>query len=179
MFTKAEKDFIIKIARNAVEAAVKNLIVPNIETNFESLKKLAGAFVTIYKFGELRGCIGSVENNKPLFETVQIASYNAAKNDPRFNPINEEELEDIALEISVLSPLKEIKDITEIEVGTHGILIEQDDQRGILLPQVASEYSWDRETFLNQTARKAGLPYDAWKKGKAKIFIFTAEIISE
>lgn len=179
MFTKSEKDILFHSVRQAIQAAIKNEPIPNIEGSTDTLNSLTGAFVSIYKFGELRGCIGYVEPKKNLLQTVIEAAYNSAVNDPRFNPIKIEELEDLSIEISVISNLKQIKSISEIEVGTHGLIIEQGDKTGLLLPQVASDYSWDRETFLNQTARKAGLPYDAWKKENVKIYIFTAEIINE
>ncbi|RCK71793.1 MAG: putative ACR [Ignavibacteriae bacterium] len=179
VFTKKEKEILLQNAHLAIHAAVKGEPIPTAEKFTELLNLPTGAFVSIYKFGELRGCIGYVEPRKNLLQTVIDAAYNAAVNDIRFNPVKVEELEDISIEISVISNLKEIKDISEIEVGTHGLIIEEGEKIGILLPQVASDYSWDRETFLNQTARKAGLPYDAWKKENVKIYIFTADIINE
>jgi len=103
----------------------------------------------------------------------------ASLNDPRFPPLTEEELRDIDIEISVLSPLKEIQDVSEIEVGRHGIYITRGYQSGVLLPQVATEYGWDRETFLQHTCQKAGLPPDAWKQEGTKIEIFDAQVFGE
>lgn len=179
MLTKSEKEILFQYAHKGIEAAIKAEPVPTAIESTTLLSSPSGAFVTIYKFGELRGCVGEVKPEKPLLQTVIDAAYNAAVNDPRFNPVTLDELEDISIEISIISDLKEIKNIEEIEVGTHGIIMEQGEKIGLLLPQVATDYSWDRETFLNQTARKAGLTYDAWKKGNVKISIFTAEIINQ
>lgn len=179
MLTQEERTYLLNIARQSIELAVnkKNPTVPN--DCPEVFQNPSGAFVTIHKFGELRGCIGYIEATRPLIETVVETASLAAMNDPRFMPVSIDELEDLELEISILSPLKEITDVNEIEVGTHGIVMEQGSKRGLLLPQVPTEYNWDRDTFLSQTARKAGLPYDAWKKGSTKISIFTAEIFND
>lgn len=179
MFTKLEKEILFQNAHKAIQSAVKNEPVPVAESSSDLLNSLTGAYVTIYKFGELRGCVGSVEPKKPLLQTIIDSAYDAAINDPRFNPIKIEELEDLSIEISIISNLKQMKDISEIEVGIHGLMIQQGEKIGLLLPQMASDYNWDRETFLNQTARKAGLPYNVWKKEDVKIYIFTAEIINE
>ncbi len=179
MLTKEEKEYLLKIARQSIELAVKGNQPPQPVDCPENLLHPSGAFVTIHKFGDLRGCIGFVEAVKPLVETIIETAAHAAINDPRFLPLSDEDLEDIEIEISVLSSLKLIKDVNEIQVGEHGIFMEEGFNRGLLLPQVATEYSWDRETFLNQTARKARLPINAWKKNTTKIWIFTAEIFNE
>lgn len=179
MLTQEERKYLLNIAKQSIELAVneKDPQIPN--ECPEVFRMPSGAFVTIHKFGELRGCIGYIEATRPLIDTIVEAASHAAMNDPRFMPVSIDELEDLELEISILSPLKEITDVNEIEVGTHGIMMEQGSNRGLLLPQVPAEYNWDRDTFLSQTARKAGLPYDAWKKGNTKISIFTAEIFNE
>lgn len=179
MFTQEEKDYLLKTARQSIISAVKNQEPPSYTDCSETLLKNAGAFVTLHKFGELRGCIGYVEAVKPLIETIIEVAPKSALDDPRFMAVSEDEIEDLQIEISVLTPMKEIKDVNEIEVGEHGIMMEKGYNRGLLLPQVATEYNWDRETFLNQTARKAGLPYNEWKKGDVRIFIFSAEIFNE
>jgi AmmeMemoRadiSam system protein A len=143
------------------------------------LAEPSGAFVTIRQHGELRGCIGYIESHHPLAVVVSEVAVKAATEDPRFAPMTQSELARATLEVSILTPLRQITDISEIEVGTHGLLLELGGHRGLLLPQVASEYEWDRETFLESTARKAGLPGEAWKDSGAKIFIFTADIVSE
>jgi AmmeMemoRadiSam system protein A len=145
----------------------------------ETLKTEYGIFVTLHKNSELRGCIGYVEGIRPLQHAVEEMAISAAFKDPRFPPVTAEEFEILELEISVLSPLQEIQNIEEIEVGTHGLVIEKGYYRGLLLPQVAVEYKWDRETFLKHTCHKAGLAEDAWKDKSTKIKIFSAEIFSE
>jgi AmmeMemoRadiSam system protein A len=179
VLSKKEKDYLLKIARRSIEAGVKGDTPPEITNCPENLTAPSGVFVSIYTFRELRGCIGFIESPRSLIETVVEAAAKAALEDPRFNPLTQDEIQDIELEISVLSPLKEVKDVNEIEVGEHGIVMEQGANRGLLLPQVATEYGWNRETFLNQTARKAGLAINAWKKGDVKIYIFSAEVFDD
>ncbi len=179
MLNKQEKEYLLNIARKSITAAVNHDQPPQPVDCPENLLQPSGAFVTIHKFDDLRGCIGFVEAVKPLIETIVETAAHAAINDPRFLPLTSDDLEDIKIEISVLSPLKLIEDVNEIQVGEHGILMEEGFNRGLLLPQVATEYNWDRETFLNQTARKARLPINAWKKKSTKIRIFTAEIFNE
>lgn len=179
MLSQQEKDYLLNIARRSIEAGVEGEEPPKFADCPQALMNPSGAFVTIHTFKELRGCIGFTEPSKPLVETVIEVAAKAALQDPRFNPVSQDEIEDIEIEISVLSPMKEIKDVNEIEVGEHGIMMEQGFIRGLLLPQVANEYGWNRETFLNQTARKAGIPAGAWKAGDVKIFIFSAEVFDD
>ncbi len=143
------------------------------------LEEKRGGFVTLKMNGRLRGCIGYIEAAKPLLETVAEMAYSAAFSDYRFEPVAKEEVDELTIEISVLSPVRETKDPSEIEVGRHGIIISALGQRGLLLPQVAVEYGWDRDTFLDHTCVKAGLPRDAWRKSMTTIEIFSAEIFSE
>ncbi|HNR39075.1 MAG TPA: AmmeMemoRadiSam system protein A [Acidobacteriota bacterium] len=137
-----------------------------------------GAFVTLKRGGELRGCIGYVEAVKPLWETIADCTVSAASHDPRFPPVAPDELAAIIIEISVLSPMRDVADPADIAVGRDGLLISTGFRRGLLLPQVATEYGWDREEFLRHTCRKAGLPDDAWRKG-ARIQAFTADVFGE
>jgi AmmeMemoRadiSam system protein B/AmmeMemoRadiSam system protein A len=143
------------------------------------LDEKRGGFVTLKKNGRLRGCIGYIEAVKPLFETVTEMAYSAAFNDYRFEPVDRDEVDELAIEISVLSPVRVIDDPSEIIVGRHGIILSAVGKRGLLLPQVAVEYGWDRDTFLDQTCIKAGLPKGAWRKSMTTIEIFSAEIFSE
>jgi len=137
-----------------------------------------GAFVTLKKRGELRGCVGYIEPELPLFKTVIQASILAATKDDRFLPVEVAELERLKIEISVLTLPRPIKDINEIEIGRHGIII-QGIRKGVFLPQVPTEFGWDRETYLSQCClHKAYLPPDAWKKG-ANIEVFEAQVFSE
>ena len=127
----------------------------------------------------LRGCIGYIHALKQLDETIIEMAQAAAFRDPRFPPVTKDEFDDLEIEISVLTPIREIEDINEIEVGKHGIIIERGGYSGLLLPQVATDYGWDRETFLEHTCNKAGLPTDAWKQEGTKIKIFSADIFHE
>jgi uncharacterized protein len=138
-----------------------------------------GAFVTIHLHGDLRGCIGYIESPTALGNVVQDVARKAAFEDPRFPPLSEEEFKNAKLEISVLSPLRKVASPEEVVVGTHGAVIESGNMRGLLLPQVPVEYGWDRDTFLDNLARKGGLPRSAWKDLKAEIFVFTAEVFGE
>ena len=140
------------------------------------LKENRGAFVTITKNGQLRGCIGYIEGRGPLHKTIEEMAEAAAFRDPRFRPVTEKELPDLEFEISVLTPLRRLTDVNEIEVGKHGIYIKKGWNSGLLLPQVATEYGWDRQTFLEHTCQKAGLPSNAWKDKNAEIYIFSADI---
>jgi len=142
----------------------------------KTLKEQRGAFVTLNKHGSLRGCIGYIEGYKPLYEAVAEMAEAAAFRDPRFMPLTQDEWKDIEIEISVLTPLERITDINQIKAGKHGIYIKKGFYSGLLLPQVATEYGWDRKTFLEQTCRKAGLPSDAWKEEDTVIYIFSADI---
>ena len=146
--------------------------------NTPLLMEKRGAFVTINKKGELRGCIGIFTSDKPLYLTVADMAVSASAQDPRFIPIVASELSQISIEISCLTPLKKIKDVSEIEVGRHGLYIMKGLYRGVLLPQVATEYGWDRDAFLEHTCLKAGLNTSCWKEG-ADIYTFEAEVFSE
>ncbi len=137
-----------------------------------------GMFVTITIDGELRGCIGYIEGIKPLREAIRDLAIQSAFKDPRFYPLNKEEFDKIKIEISILYPLEEVKDLNEIEVGKHGLVMERGYNRGLLLPQVATEYNWNREEFLNHTCRKAGMEPYCWENG-AKIYKFEAEVFGE
>lgn len=142
------------------------------------LSQRAGAFVTLSRNGDLRGCIGHIEADQTVWQIVQLMAVSAAQNDPRFEPIGSDELDDLEVEISVLSPLRRISSIDEIVAGKHGLMLTKGFYRGLLLPQVASERGWDRETFLEATCEKAGLPFGAWRKG-AIIEIFTALVFNK
>jgi len=177
--SESEKKELIKIARKSIEEAVagKKLSVSSPEN--PRLENKRGVFVTLKEGGVLRGCIGYVTGVKPLFEATRDAAVSAALEDPRFPPVTEDELPHIDIEISVLSSLKRIKSLEEIEVGKHGILIKKGFFQGLLLPQVATENNWDRTTFLSHTCLKAGLPPECWKDPETEIYIFTVEIFEE
>jgi hypothetical protein len=173
-----EKTLLLEIARNAITSHLECGTVPGQEEAEPLLKEKRGCFVCIKIDGKLRGCIGNFDSDRPLYQLVGEMAVSAATKDPRFYPLRKDELKDSSLEISVLTPLRKIASIEEIEVGKHGLYIEKNVARGVLLPQVASEYGWDRETFLAQTSIKAGMPAEAWKEG-ADIYIFGAEVFNE
>ena len=177
--SKSDKEILLKIARETIQAKVKGEKPPDFKITPEILKENRGAFVTLEKDGNLRGCIGYIQAIKPLYLTIEEMAVQAALNDPRFPPVSEDELDHLRIEISVLTPLKRISNVEEIEVGRDGIYIRKGFNSGLLLPQVATEYGWDRQTFLEQTCYKAGLPPNAWKEKTCEIYIFSADIFNE
>ncbi len=168
-----EKQLLLEIAREAVTSYVRKGTIPRREVKEASLQEKKGCFVCIKINGMLRGCIGNFLSDRPLYQLVQEMAVSAATKDPRFYPMKEADLADFDLEISVLSELSKISSIEEIKVGTHGLYLEKNFSRGVLLPQVAVEYGWDRDTFLSQTSLKAGLGKDDWREG-ADIYTFSA-----
>lgn len=176
--TDDEKKTLLQVARKSIEAAVKGIPVEKFTLTDRSFLELRGVFVTLRLSGELRGCIGYVEPRLPLGLAVEEVAVKSALEDPRFYPVSSEEVDSIDIEISILSPLKKVSDVHEIEVGRDGLVIELGARRGLLLPQVAVEYDWNREELLSHTSLKAGLPSDAWKNKSAEIFSFTTDIFS-
>lgn len=174
----AEKVQLLHLARRSIEAKVLGTPLPGLETDSPLLKEKRGAFVTITKDGRLRGCIGHIRGLEPLNTTVSKMAIAAATEDPRFPPLRREELDKISLEISVLTPFRRITSPDEIEVGRDGIYMEKGPNHGLLLPQVATEYGWQREEFLDHTCLKAGLPVGAWREG-ADIYVFSAQVFNE
>jgi AmmeMemoRadiSam system protein A len=142
----------------------------------ETLQEEFGAFVTLKIQGRLRGCIGHLVGDKPIFMTVAEMARAAAFQDPRFPPLKLAEFDMLDIEISILSPLTPCPDSEQVEVGRHGLLIRKGGNSGLLLPQVATEWNWDRKTFLEHTCRKAGLPSNAWKEPGSQLFWFEAEV---
>jgi len=173
----AERKNLLGIARRALEGYVAGGKVPREEGAQGKLAAPGAAFVTLTKNGRLRGCIGYTEAVAPLFKVVQECAVAAATEDPRFPPVSPVELPSLRVEISVLTPLFPIRP-EEVDVGRHGLMVAQGRMRGLLLPQVPVELGWDRETFLDQTCVKAGLPPSAWRHG-ATLQGFTAEVFGE
>ena len=171
-----EKAFLHRIARESIEARLLSKKAPSFDNLPTSLKENRGAFVTLNKHGQLRGCIGRLAADRPLGEVVGEMAQAAAFQDPRFRPLTADELKDLEIEISVLTPFKRIASTDEIQVGKHGILMRNGGSSGLLLPQVATDYGWDRATFLEHTCQKAGLPRDAWKDKNTEIYIFSADV---
>lgn len=174
----SDKKLLLQLAREAITSTVQTGKLNMRMVTEERLMAPQGCFVTIKKHGTLRGCIGNFTSDKPLYQLVQEMAASAATRDPRFYPMKEDDLAEFELEISVLSPLSKIESPDEVEVGRHGLYLEKNFSRGVLLPQVAVEHKWDRETFLTQTALKAGLKRDDWKEG-ADLYVFSAEVFTE
>jgi MEMO1 family protein len=175
--TGAEKAELLALARNSVESVVrqKELYLPPLSAS-ETLNREYGAFVTLTKAGALRGCVGYAAALKPLSITVRDTASLAAVRDPRFPPVAPAELPDLAYEISVLSPLRRVAAVEQIEVGRDGLLVKNGNHEGLLLPQVASEHHWDRQRFVEGTCVKAGLAPDGWKDDATDLFRFTAVV---
>ncbi len=168
---------LLEIARQAVETYIKEGKIIQIKEDDKALNQHQGAFVTLEKNGQLRGCIGSFKSDKPLYQVVIEMAISAAVNDPRFNPVIKDELNDLEYEISVLSPLRKVDSWKEIEIGKHGVQIGQGNRGGVFLPQVATENNWDKEIFLsNLCSQKAGLPADCYKDTDTEIYVFTAQV---
>lgn len=166
------------VAPHGPEKGLGQVSTFNYTVTEPNLLRRSGAFVTLEKHGDLRGCIGTTQAKRPLYQTVQWAAIAAAVQDPRFPSVVPEELEEIEIEISVLSPLRPIEDVNEVQVGVHGLYIVKGQRSGLLLPQVATEQGWDREAFLRGVCRKAGLPEGCWREG-AQLYVFTADVFEE
>ena len=184
MTSDADRALLLKIARDAIAAHVNSQSpIYNSQSatrNPQSaiLARPGGAFVTLHKRGDLRGCIGHIEPTEPLGTVVPRCAVAACSTDPRFPPIAPAELGEIDIEISLLGPLEPIAGPQDIIVGRHGLVVERGWQRGLLLPQVATEWGWDAATFLAHTCQKAGLPRDAWRQG-GTVWRFEAEVFGE
>lgn len=178
--TAADKTNLLKIARQTIEAASRSQALPPLkpEAYGPALMTKAGAFVTLRIGNALRGCIGIFESDNPLYDVVQEMAIASSTQDPRFRPVQASELKDIRIEISVLTPMRKIKDIKEIQLGKHGIVVQKGLRRGTFLPQVATETGWTLEEFLGHCAEeKAGIGWNGWKQ--ADIFIYEALIFEE
>lgn len=169
----------LQAVRKTLEAVVTGKDRPVIVFAHPRFKEVSGVFVTLKKHGDLRGCIGMIEGRRPLGEGLQEMTVAAALEDTRFSPVKPAELPDIHVDISVLSPMIPVKDLSEIQVGRDGVLLRMGYHSGVFLPQVATEQGWDRDTFLENLCYKAGLPAGAHKDPAARLFRFTAEILEE
>ncbi len=173
-----ERGFLLSLARESIRCRLAGEPAPSPESVGGVLIEIRGAFVTLKIDGRLRGCIGHVVGVEPLWQAVQSNAVAAAFDDPRFEPLRDDELDNVHIEISALSPLHRV-DTEDVMVGRDGILIERGPHRGLLLPQVAVEYGWDRETFLDHTCRKAGLEPGCWRHADTIIWAFSAEVFGE
>jgi AmmeMemoRadiSam system protein A len=179
-FSKEEQRWLLAWARRAIAAAVAGSAGALREEGAELSERLrqpGAAFVSLHKQGQLRGCVGLPQAREPLYLTVAEAAISAALHDPRFPPVEAEELPALEIEISVLSPLFPLQP-EQVVPGEHGLLVTEGFYRGLLLPQVAREHGWDRERFLEETCLKAGLERTAWKRG-VKLEAFTAFVFSD
>ena len=176
--SESERKDILELARQAVVEAVSArrplLEIPDKELFAQS----CGVFVTLHVNGKLRGCIGVIEPKEKLGVCIARCAASAALEDPRFNPLRPDEIPNLQVEVSLLSPLELIQP-EQIEIGKHGLLIEHGVRRGLLLPQVAVEHRLGREQFLKETCHKAGLPPDAWKAPHTRIYGFSCQIVAE
>ena len=178
MTSEADRQRLLQIARDAIVAHVSGGGASAEVPASAALDRAGAVFVSIHKKGELRGCVGHLEANRPLPAVVRECAIAACSADPRFPPVSAVELPVLEIELSLLGVFEPVASLQDIELGRHGLLVEQNRQRGLLLPQVATEWRWDIETFLAQTCHKAGLSRDAWKRG-AKLWRFEAEVFAE
>ncbi|MHC1788702.1 AmmeMemoRadiSam system protein A [Solidesulfovibrio sp.] len=174
--TPEEKDYLKNLVQLVIAGrlAGREPALPKPPTDV--LRRHFGAFVTLTISGRLRGCIGHIVGDRPLFETIAGMAAAAAFDDPRFPPLSRREFETVAVEISILSPLTPCPDPQQVTVGRHGLLVRRGGRSGLLLPQVPVEWGWDRETFLDQTCRKAGLEPGCWKDPGTDLYWFEAEV---
>lgn len=180
MLNIQQRKKLLKIARQAIEEYLKTGKKLEVNEADPVLNQKMGSFVTLTEHGELRGCIGNLTANQPLYLTVRDMAIAAATDDPRFPPVSLTEVKNIQLEISVLSPLEKVSSADSIELGKHGVLARRGIQSGVFLPQVAAETGWSKEEFLNNLcSQKAGLPSGAWKDKDTELYIFSAEVFSE
>lgn len=179
--SRAEQEQLVSLARRTIEGFVRTGQVVDVGGFSDRLTQIQGAFVTITKNGQLRGCIGSIIGQEPLAKTVRDMSIAAATKDPRFTPVSVDELESIDVEVSVLSVPRRIKDSSEIVLGRDGVIVSDGgEHQGVFLPQVAKETGWTKEEFLNELCiQKAGLAADAWRDPKTLLYTFTAEVFGE
>ena len=175
-FSREERVQLLRLAHDSISSALQNREI-SLDSPTPHFAELRGAFTSIYLRGELRGCVGYVLPTSPVYRAVAETARAAAFDDNRFPPVTPEEAPHLEIELSILSSPQAIR-AEEIEVGRHGLLVSGYGRRGLLLPQVPVEHSWDRTTFLEQTCRKAGLPADAWRKG-ATVEAFTAEVFGD
>ncbi len=180
IFSDAQKKRLLQIARESIESYVKDGKRKNFSESDPILNEKMGAFVTLHEKGELRGCIGNIVGQGPLYKTAADMAIEAATGDPRFPTLSTNETDKVNIEISVLTPLKKVSSYKDVNIPGDGVLIRSGLRSGVFLPQVATETGWDREQFLTYLcAHKAGLPPDAWKDPNTEIYVFSAEVFAE
>ena len=180
MLDADQKKELLRIARDTIRQKLENGTRLEVATEDEYLQKEMGVFVTLHKNGRLRGCMGSMVAREPLYLAVRNMAIASASQDYRFPTMSKEEIDEIDIEISALTPMRKISDSAEIELGKHGVMVIQGENTGVYLPQVATETGWTKEEFMDSLCtQKARIPHDAWKTGQCDIFVFTAEVFGE
>ncbi len=174
--TDAEKSYLKDLVRLVIAAKLAGKAPDLPAPDSETLGRKLGAFVTLTIDGNLRGCIGHIVGDQPLFATIAAMAEAAAFGDPRFPPLTRREFDRVAIEISILGPLEPCPDPARVVVGRHGLLARRGGRSGLLLPQVPVEWGWDRKTFLDQTCRKAGLEPGCWRDPATTLYWFEAEV---
>lgn len=178
--TLEEKKILLDIARTSIKSVFTGEEIP--EPDYEKhpvFNSYSGAFVTLTKAGSLRGCIGYIISDRPLFETICDAAIQASQNDPRFPSVRQSEIKDLLIEISVLSEPFPLNNYDEIEIGKHGLILEEKGRRGLLLPQVPIEHHMNREQYLDAICQKSGFSHGYWKTKQLKLNAFTATVFCE
>jgi AmmeMemoRadiSam system protein A len=177
MFDADDQKRLLAIARRSLDARVRRAPAPAVDSG-GALDVPRGAFVSIHRHRQLRGCLGRIESDLAVCRVVAHLARAVTDSDPRFQPVTVDEIDHLHIEISVLTPERHVRTLGEIEIGRHGLIVERGHRRGLLLPQVAVEHRWDAHTFVQQTAVKAGLAPDAWRSG-ANVFAFEAQVFAE
>jgi AmmeMemoRadiSam system protein A len=177
MFGPDDQQRLLAIARRSLEARVRRVPAPPLDSG-GAIDARCGAFVSIHRGRQLRGCLGRLDSSWAVCRVVARLAQQVSDSDPRFDPVRIDELAHLHIEISVLTPEYELRAVGDIEIGRHGLIVEREGRRGLLLPQVAADHGWDVHTFLRHTSLKAGLPDDAWESG-ARLFAFEAQVFRE
>lgn len=179
MLNIEQKKLLLKLARRVIESELDGTEIGFTQPDDEIFTKKFGGFVTLHDHGKLRGCIGYVEGYKSIYETIIDMAKSAAFNDLRFTPVRKKDLKYIDLEISILSPLQRFYDVNDIVVGQDGLFVRDGNMSGLLLPQVATEWNWNKFEFIDQTCLKAGLSLSCWKDKSCEMYRFQADVFSE
>ncbi|MDD4732365.1 MAG: AmmeMemoRadiSam system protein A [Desulfovibrio sp.] len=176
LISDEEKQYLRDLVRRSIASGLSGEEAQPPEPPTDKLRESLGAFVTLTRGGQLRGCIGNVQGSGEVWRTVWEMARAAAFSDPRFPPLKPEEFEDVEWEISIISPIEPCRDVNEIVVGKHGLIVQRGGHSGLLLPQVPVEWGWSREQFLRQTCVKAGLAENSWNKAGTNLYWFEAEV---
>lgn len=174
----SQKKMLLEIARKTIKQFLTNKEVSLERNSDPDLNRKHGVFVTLLEHGKLRGCVGHLKDDQPVYEVTALMALQAAINDNRFKPVTLDELPEIEIEISILSPFKRISDEKQIKLGRNGVLLKKGDVKGVFLPQVPIKMNWDRKQLLSQLCKKVGLPIDGWKEN-TRLYIFQTEVFYE